>query len=50
MKIVITDRTILNEYAFSPNFDIFHSICYSNGKEYVFSRNVSNFNWYNISF
>jgi hypothetical protein len=46
MKISITDCQEINRIQFSPtNFDVFHSMCYVDGQEYTFARNVQNLSW-----
>jgi hypothetical protein len=48
MKISITDCTVINQFKFDPeNFDIFHSRCYVNDREYTFSRAVTHLRWPN---
>jgi hypothetical protein len=48
MKISITDCTVINQFRFDlSNFDIFHSRCVVDGKEYTFMRNVNNLLWIN---
>jgi len=48
MKISINNRTIINQFEFSPKtFDVFHSQCYIAGKEYTFSRHVDSQDWVN---
>jgi hypothetical protein len=46
MQITISAPTVLNEFEFAPtNFDIFQSTCSVDGVDYVFSRNVNQYQW-----
>ena len=47
MKISITDRTVINQFEFAPNFDVFQSRCVVDNNEYTFARNVDQLNWIN---